>query len=54
MYHQSFETPWEGTKAEPGAMALAFYSGLWAYNGWNYLNFVTEELENPKRFGMSD
>lgn len=32
-----------------GQIALAFYSGLWAYNGWNYLNFITEELINPTR-----
>ena len=25
-----------------GQIAIAFYSGLWAYNGWNYLNFITE------------
>lgn len=31
------------------AYALAFYDGLWAYDGWNQLNFVTEELINPNR-----
>ena len=30
-------------------MALSFYSGLFAYNGWNYLNFVIEELKDPVR-----
>jgi hypothetical protein len=28
-----------------GTLALAFYSGLWPYDGWNQLNFVTEELQ---------
>lgn len=28
-------------------MAFAIYNGLFAYGGWNYVNFVTEELKNP-------
>ena len=32
-----------------GALAVAFYSGLWAYDGWNNLNYVTEEIQNPKK-----
>ncbi|VDM39207.1 unnamed protein product [Toxocara canis] len=48
-YRDSFENIWEGSKFQPGSIALAFYSGLWAYNGWNYLNFITEELINPTK-----
>ncbi|XP_022695585.1 large neutral amino acids transporter small subunit 1-like isoform X4 [Varroa jacobsoni] len=40
---------WEGTVYSPGSVCLAFYSGLFSYAGWNYLNFVTEELKNPFR-----
>ncbi|XP_055319731.1 Y+L amino acid transporter 2 [Sitodiplosis mosellana] len=42
-----FEEPMKGSKTEPGYIALAFYSGLFSYSGWNYLNFVTEELRDP-------
>ncbi|XP_058118437.1 large neutral amino acids transporter small subunit 1 isoform X3 [Anopheles coustani] len=35
------------TKTEVTSLALSFYSGLFAYNGWNYLNFIIEELKDP-------
>jgi len=44
---ESFQAPFEGSTTEPGKYALAFYSGLFSYSGWNYLNFVTEELKDP-------
>ena len=28
---------------------MAFYSGIYSYAGWNYLNFMTEELRDPFR-----
>ncbi|CAD5222566.1 unnamed protein product [Bursaphelenchus xylophilus] len=48
-YHESFENIWANSSADPGKIALAFYSGLFAFQGWNYLNFIVEELQNPKR-----
>ena len=49
LYRRSFEDLFEGTTTDVGKASLAFYSGLFAYQGWNYLNFIVEELQNPKR-----
>ena len=32
-----------------GSYALALYSGLWAYDGWDQATFVTGEMKNPSR-----
>ena len=40
---------WENTETDFTKIALSFYSGLFAYNGWNYLNFIIEELQDPVR-----
>ncbi len=45
---------WEGTQQDNTKIALSFYSGLFAYNGWNYLNFVIEELQDPVKCGGKD
>ncbi|XP_066982989.1 Y+L amino acid transporter 2-like isoform X2 [Macrobrachium rosenbergii] len=39
----------EGTVDSPSSIATAFYSTLFAYSGWNSLNTLTEELQNPYR-----
>lgn len=44
---ENYESPFVGSRTSPGFIALAFYSGLFSYSGWNYLNFVTEELRDP-------
>ncbi|XP_077976188.1 uncharacterized protein LOC144432048 [Styela clava] len=46
---QYLTNAFEGTTTSASAIALAFYSGLWSYDGWNQLNFVTEEIRNPER-----
>ncbi|XP_067618948.1 Y+L amino acid transporter 2 isoform X1 [Eurosta solidaginis] len=37
----------DNTDTKVTSLALSFYSGLFAYNGWNYLNFIIEELKDP-------
>lgn len=43
------EHPFKKTEDNLGKIAQAFYSALWAYDGWNQLSYVTEELENPNQ-----
>ncbi|XP_030766225.1 b(0,+)-type amino acid transporter 1-like [Sitophilus oryzae] len=38
----------EGTSFRPKDVALAFYSGLWAYDGWCTVTVVTEEIKRPE------
>ncbi|KAH0554951.1 Y+L amino acid transporter 2 [Cotesia glomerata] len=44
---ENYEEPFKSTTADPGKIAIAFYSGIFSYSGWNYLNFMTEELKDP-------
>ncbi|XP_048250882.1 large neutral amino acids transporter small subunit 1-like isoform X2 [Haliotis rufescens] len=46
---ESFQNSFEDSDYSAGAIALSFYSGFWAYSGWSYLNFLTEELVDPNR-----
>ena len=42
-----FHNMFEGSETEPGMVAVSFYTGIYSYAGWNYLNFMTEELKDP-------
>ncbi|XP_002160096.3 b(0,+)-type amino acid transporter 1 [Hydra vulgaris] len=48
-YNSEFQNSFNGTKTHLSSIGYAFYGGLWAYDGWNNLNFVTEDLKNPTR-----
>ncbi|XP_057687800.1 b(0,+)-type amino acid transporter 1-like [Corythoichthys intestinalis] len=46
---ENFSNAFDGKSLSVGGIGLAFYSGLWAYDGWNQVNSITEELKNPVR-----
>ncbi|POI28293.1 hypothetical protein CIB84_007957 [Bambusicola thoracicus] len=46
---QNFQDSFKDSKISVSSIGLAFYNGLWAYDGWNQLNYITEELKNPYR-----
>ncbi|KAM8983110.1 B(0,+)-type amino acid transporter 1 isoform 1-T1 [Ara ararauna] len=46
---ENFKDSYKDSSVSFGSLGLAFYNGLWAYDGWNQLNYITEELKNPYR-----
>lgn len=47
--YENFENPFQNSNTDPGSIALAFFSGIYAYGGANTLNAMTEEVKNPNR-----
>ncbi|KAF2811816.1 large neutral amino acids transporter small subunit 2 [Mytilinidion resinicola] len=39
----------EGTETNISNWAVALYAGLWAFDGWDNVNYVTAEFKNPTR-----
>lgn len=44
----NFEDSFKNTNVGINPIGIAFYQGLWSYDGWNNLNYVTEELKRPE------
>ncbi|XP_068697024.1 b(0,+)-type amino acid transporter 1-like [Montipora foliosa] len=45
----NFKDSFKGSTTDIGKIGMAFYLGLWAYDGWNNLNYCTEEMKHPER-----
>jgi len=45
----NFSNSFNGTNFDIGKISFGLYVGLWAYDGWNTLNYITEEMMNPSR-----
>lgn len=41
--------PFEGASKNLGDYAIALYAGLWAYDGWDNVNYVVAEMKNARR-----
>ena len=46
---ENLEDTMANTKYSFGHLSVSFYTGVFSYAGWNYLNFVTEELKEPNK-----
>ncbi|KAI5104801.1 cystine/glutamate transporter [Silurus meridionalis] len=46
---KNFQNAFQVNTVKLSGLPLAFYSGMYAYAGWFYLNFVTEEVDRPER-----
>lgn len=46
---RDLRSSFEGTTTNAGNIALAFYNGLWAYDGWVSVTCVTEEIKRPEK-----
>uniref|UniRef100_A0A3Q2EK19 Zmp:0000001267 n=1 Tax=Cyprinodon variegatus TaxID=28743 RepID=A0A3Q2EK19_CYPVA len=44
----NFQGSFDGTNVGVNDIGIAFYQGLWSYDGWNTLNYLTEELKQPE------
>ncbi|XP_020498756.1 b(0,+)-type amino acid transporter 1 isoform X1 [Labrus bergylta] len=47
-HNENFDNSFKGTNTGVSSIGIAFYQGLWSYDGWNTLNYLTEELKHPE------
>ncbi|KAI0981365.1 hypothetical protein GJ496_003934 [Pomphorhynchus laevis] len=45
----NFKQPFEGTSSNVASVINGFYGCIFTFSGWNYLNYVIEELKEPQK-----
>ncbi|KAL7071516.1 hypothetical protein ACQ4LE_009317 [Meloidogyne hapla] len=45
----NFKEPFAHSNFYPGSVALALFSGLFSYDGWDILNYGAEDVKKPRR-----
>ncbi|XP_053575003.1 cystine/glutamate transporter [Bombina bombina] len=48
-HNENFQNAFDTSSLALDKIPLAFYSGMFAFGGWFYITFVTEEIINPER-----
>lgn len=48
--NDNLKAGFKGTTVNPGSIVLAFYNGLWAYDGWACITTITEEIKKPEKY----
>uniref|UniRef100_A0A1I7WRF7 DUF5683 domain-containing protein n=1 Tax=Heterorhabditis bacteriophora TaxID=37862 RepID=A0A1I7WRF7_HETBA len=48
-WNYNLRQPMKGSNYRIGDLILGFYGGLWAYSGWDVLNYSTGEIAKPRR-----
>ncbi|CAI4229979.1 unnamed protein product [Auanema sp. JU1783] len=48
-WKSNLEDPMKGSNYRMGDLILGFYGGLWAYSGWDVLNYSAGEIAKPRR-----
>ncbi|KAG5685085.1 hypothetical protein PVAND_014286 [Polypedilum vanderplanki] len=46
---ENLKSGFTGTNLKFGAVALAFYNGLWSFDGWSSVTTITEEIKSPQK-----
>jgi amino acid transporter len=48
-WNESLEYPMKGSNYNAGSLLMSLYGGLYAFSGWDVLNFATSEIKHPKK-----